>query len=151
VRRVRAVLQRVAGAHVTVDEREVGRIGLGLLVLLGIAHDDTREDADWLLHKLLDLRIFENEHGKFDRSLRDVGGAMLVVSQFTLLADTGKGRRPSFSAAARPEQAVPLYEHFVSQARAQGGRVATGEFGAHMQVHLINDGPVTFVLDSRGR
>jgi D-aminoacyl-tRNA deacylase len=148
---VRAVIQRVAAARVTVGERLVGAIGRGALVLLGIAQDDSEDDADWLLDKLLGLRIFENASGKFDNSLRDVRGELLTVSQFTLLADTTKGRRPSFSGAARPEQAIPLYEHFVTRARAQGVTVATGEFGAHMQVELINDGPVTIILDSKQR
>jgi D-tyrosyl-tRNA(Tyr) deacylase len=146
---MRAVIQRVATARVTVGERTVGVIGPGLLVFVGIATDDTAADADWVLDKLLDMRIFENDVGKFDRSLRESGGALLVVSQFTLLADTRKGRRPSFSAAARPEHAIPLYEHFAARARAQGVTVATGEFGAHMQVALVNDGPVTITLDSR--
>ena len=148
---MRAVVQRVSAARVTVDGRLVGSIGLGLLVLLGIAEDDTLGTADWLLDKLLDLRIFENERGKFDKSLREIEGELLVVSQFTLLADTRKGRRPSFSGAARPEHAVPVYEHVVARARAQGIRVATGEFGARMQVELVNDGPVTIVLDSAER
>ncbi len=149
--RVRAVLQRVSAARVTVDGRVTGEIGRGLLVLLGIAADDMHGDADWLLDKLLDLRIFENASGKFDQSLRDLRGALLVVSQFTLLADTRKGRRPSFTDAARPEHALPLYEHLVSRARAQGIAVATGEFGAVMKVELVNEGPVTIVLDSRER
>lgn len=147
---MRAVVQRVSRARVRVGERLVGEIGPGLAVLLGVAADDAPADADRLLDKLLDLRIFENEAGKFDRSLRECGGELLVVSQFTLLADTGKGRRPSFSAAARPELAVPLYERFVARARAAGVRVATGEFGARMEVTFVNDGPVTLVLDSRG-
>jgi len=148
---MRAIVQRVSRGRVTVDHRLAGAIGPGLLVLLGIAADDGEGEADWLIDKLLDLRIFENEHGKFDRSLREVGGELLIVSQFTLLADMRKGRRPSFSAAARPEHAVPLYEHVVARARAQGVTVATGEFGAHMQVELVNDGPVTIVLDSGER
>ena len=148
---MRAVVQRVAAARVTVAERMLGSIGDGLVVLLGVANDDTSDDGDWLLDKLLDLRIFENDSGKFDRSVRDVAGALLVVSQFTLLADTRKGRRPSFTDAARPDVAVPLYERFVTRARAQGVRVATGEFGAHMRVELTNDGPVTIILDSRDR
>ena len=148
---MRAVIQRVARARVTVDDRVVGAIGPGLLVFLGIAADDTEPDAHWLLDKLLDLRVFENEGGKFDRSVRDVNGELLVVSQFTLYADTRKGRRPSLSDAARPDHAVPLYERFVAAARARGTRVATGEFGAHMQVELINDGPVTITIDSRAR
>jgi D-tyrosyl-tRNA(Tyr) deacylase len=148
---MRAVIQRVTTARVTADDRVLGAIGQGLLVLLGIAADDTEADARWLLDKLLDLRIFENAVGKFDQSVRDVNGELLVVSQFTLYADTRKGRRPSFSAAARPEHAVPLYEGFVAAARARAVRVATGEFGAHMQVELVNDGPVTVTLDSRNR
>ncbi len=148
---MRAVVQRVSAARVTVGERLVGAIRRGLLVLVGIASDDTEAEADWLLDKLLDLRIFENEVGKFDKSLRDIRGELLLVSQFTLLADTGKGRRPSFTHAARPEQAVPLYQHLLQQARKQGTPVASGEFGAHMQVELINDGPVTILLDSKDR
>jgi D-tyrosyl-tRNA(Tyr) deacylase len=148
---MRAVIQRVVSARVTVDDRVVGAIGRGLLVFLGIAADDTEGDAQWLIDKLLELRIFENAVGKFDRSVCDVSGELLVVSQFTLYADTRKGRRPSFTKAARPEQAVPLYEGFVAAARARGVHVATGEFGAHMHVGLINDGPVTITLDSRNR
>lgn len=148
---MRAVAQRVSVARVTVDGRLVAAIRRGLLVLVGIAADDTRTEADWLLDKLLDLRIFENELGKFDKSLRDVHGELLLVSQFTLLADTRRGRRPSFSAAARPEQAIPLYEHLLQRARDTGITVASGEFGANMQVELTNDGPVTILLDSRDR
>ncbi len=148
---MRAVLQRVSTARVTVGGRVAGAIGAGVVALLGIAADDTEAEADWLLDKLLNLRIFANDNGKFDRSLRDGHGDLLVVSQFTLLADTRKGRRPSFTAAAPPERAIPLYEHFVALARAQGVTVATGEFGAHMQVELVNDGPVTILLDSSER
>ena len=148
---MRAVIQRVAAARVTVAGRLVGAIGRGVLVLLGVADDDALEDANWVLDKIVGLRIFENENGKFDQSLRDVQGELLAVSQFTLLAETGKGRRPSFTHAAPPEQAIPLYEHFVARARAEGMTVATGEFGAHMQVELVNDGPVTIILDSRQR
>ena len=148
---MRAVVQRVSRARVTIEDRTVGAIGPGLLVLLGIATTDTPPAADWLLDKVVDLRIFDNESGKFDRSLRELGRELLVVSQFTLLADTRKGRRPSFTAAALPERAVPLYEHFVARARAKGFTVATGEFGARMQVELVNDGPVTIVVDSAER
>ena len=148
---MRAVVQRVSRARVTVEERVVGAIGPGLLVLLGIAAEDTPPAADWLLDKVVGLRIFDDESGRLDRSLRDVGRELLVVSQFTLLADTRKGRRPSFTAAAPPEHAVPLYEHLVARARAQGFSVATGEFGARMQVELVNEGPVTIVLDSGER
>jgi len=148
---MRAVIQRVSAANITVAGRVIGAIRQGLLILLGVAAEDTEAEADWLLDKALDLRIFENEAGKLDRSARDIHGALLVVSQFTLLADTRKGRRPSFTAAARPEHAVPLYEHFVKRARAQGIPVETGEFGAHMEVALVNDGPVTLILDSQHR
>ncbi len=145
---MRAVLQRVASAAVHVDGRLAGNIGKGLVVLLGIAQRDSPVEADWILEKVLDLRVFENDSGRFDLSLRDVCGDLLVVSQFTLLADTRKGRRPSFSGAARPEHALPLYEHFVERCRATGLTVATGQFGAHMSVELINDGPVTILLDT---
>jgi len=148
---VRAVIQRVSTARVTIADTVVSAIGAGLLALIGIANDDTEETADWLIDKLLDLRIFENDQGKFDKSLHDIGGALLIVSQFTLLADTRNGRRPSFVAAARAERALPLYEHAVARARQCGVSVVTGEFGAHMQVTLVNDGPVTIVLDSRER
>jgi D-tyrosyl-tRNA(Tyr) deacylase len=148
---MRGVIQRVSAARVTVDGRVVGAIGRGLLLLLGIAAADAEADADWLVDKLVDLRIFENETGRFDRSLRELRGELLVVSQFTLLADTRKGRRPSFTNAASPEHAVPLYERVVARARAQGLTVATGAFGAHMHVELVNDGPVTIILDSRDR
>lgn len=148
---MRAVVQRVSAARVTVDQRIVGVIRRGLLALVGIARDDTLADADWLLDKLLDLRIFENDLGKFDKSLRDINGELLLVSQFTLLADTRKGRRPSFSDAAPSEHAVPLYEYLVRRSRGYGITVASGEFGAHMQVELTNDGPVTVLLDSSER
>ena len=148
---MRAVVQRVSAARVKVDERLVGAIRRGLLVLVGIAADDSLAEADWLLDKLLDLRIFENDLGKFDKSLRDIHGELLLVSQFTLLADTRKGRRPSFSDAARPEHAIPLYEHLLQRASDHGIAVASGEFGAHMQVELTNDGPVTILLDSKDR
>jgi len=148
---VRAVVQRVSQARVTVETQVVGSIGAGAVVLLGVAADDGEAEADWLVDKLLHLRIFENELGKFDRSLRDVHGELLVVSQFTLLADTGKGRRPSFSGAARPERAAPLYEYFVARARAHEVTVATGTFGAMMDVELVNHGPVTIILDTRDR
>jgi D-tyrosyl-tRNA(Tyr) deacylase len=148
---VRAVVQRVSTARVMVDGQVVGAIRRGLLVLVGIATDDTAAEADWLLDKLLDLRIFENELGKFDKSLREINGELLLVSQFTLLADTRKGRRPSFTDAARPEHAVPLYQRLLQRARDHGITVASGEFGAHMQVELVNDGPVTILLDSKDR
>jgi D-tyrosyl-tRNA(Tyr) deacylase len=139
---VRAVVQRVARAAVTPG----GAIGPGLCVLLGIAEGDDEEAVVRLAEKIARLRIFANDEGKFDRSLLDIGGAALVVSQFTLIADTAKGNRPSFSRAARPEVAEPLYETFCSGLRELGVEVAMGVFGAHMQVELVNDGPVTIVL-----
>jgi D-tyrosyl-tRNA(Tyr) deacylase len=144
---MRAVIQRVSRAAVTVAGRVVGRIDRGLLVLLGVTHGDTAEDARWLAEKVAGLRIFEDEQGKMNRDLADVGGAMLVVSQFTLYGDCRKGRRPSFTAAAPPEQAVPLYEAFVRAVRELGIAVQTGEFGATMQVELVNDGPVTLIVE----
>ena len=147
---MRAVVQRVTMARVTAGDRVLGAIDRGLLVLLGVGRADTRAEADWLLDKLLDLRVFENEAGKLDRSLCEVNGELLVISQFTLLGDVRKGRRPSFSDAAPPEQAIPLYEHFVARARARAVPVSTGEFGARMRVQLINDGPVTLIVDSPG-
>jgi D-tyrosyl-tRNA(Tyr) deacylase len=143
---VRAVVQRVLRARVVVGGETVGAIGTGLCVLLGVAADDTTAEAERLAGKLARLRIFENQAGKFDQSLLDVGGGALVVSQFTLIADTGKGNRPSFSGAAPPEQAEPLYEEFCDGLRGLGIGVETGVFGARMQVELLNDGPVTLVL-----
>jgi D-tyrosyl-tRNA(Tyr) deacylase len=140
---LRAVVQRVSRAQVTPG----GAIGPGLCVLLGVAEADGAVEADRLAGKVARLRIFENEEGKFDRSLLDVGGEALVVSQFTLIADTTKGNRPSFAGAARPEQAEPLYERFCAALEAAGVRVARGVFGAHMALELVNDGPVTIVLD----
>jgi D-tyrosyl-tRNA(Tyr) deacylase len=137
------VLQRVSRARVTPG----GAIGRGLCVLLGVGEADTAEVAARLAGKVARLRVFENDDGKFDRSLIDVGGEALVVSQFTLIADTAKGNRPSFSAAARPELAEPLYERFCEALEAEGVRVARGVFGARMEVELVNDGPVTIVLD----
>jgi D-tyrosyl-tRNA(Tyr) deacylase len=148
---MRAVIQRVARAEVSVAGEQIGGIGAGLVALLGIAAEDSEAEADWLLDKMLDLRIFQNADGKFDRSLRDTGGELLVVSQFTLIADTRKGRRPSFTGAARPEHAIPLYERFIARAREAGVVTASGRFGASMQVELVNDGPVTIVLDTGER
>ena len=140
---MRAVVQRVTRAQVTPG----GAIGAGLCVLLGVADSDDEAAADRLAGKVGRLRIFEGDDGKFDRSLLDTGGGALVVSQFTLIADTAKGNRPSFAAAARPERAEPLYERFAASLRALGVPVETGVFGARMQLELVNDGPVTIVLD----
>ncbi|MEM1354725.1 MAG: D-aminoacyl-tRNA deacylase [Planctomycetota bacterium] len=146
---MRILLQRVSHARVVVDDRDIGSIDLGCLLLLGITHDDSHQDADRLARKVANLRIFPNDAGKFDRSLIDVGGGALVVSQFTLFADTSQGNRPSFLGAARPEQASPLCDYFVQALRKQGiGRVETGQFAADMKVTLCNDGPVTLWLDT---
>ena len=145
---MKALIQRVSEASVEVDGRRVAEIGPGLLVLLGITHSDGMDDAAWLARKIPALRIFEDEAGLMNRSVFDIGGAVLVVSQFTLYADTRKGNRPSFVAAARPEQAEPLYEALVRHLRDMLGasRVGTGVFGAEMKVRLLNDGPVTIEL-----
>ena len=144
---MRAVVQRVASAQVSVAGEVRGEIGHGLCVLLGVARGDTASDAERLAGKVARLRIFENDEGRFDRSLLDTGGAALAVSQFTLIADTAKGNRPSFTEAAQPEEAEPLYEAFAAALRELGVDVQTGVFGARMAVELINDGPVTIVLD----
>jgi D-tyrosyl-tRNA(Tyr) deacylase len=144
---MRAVLQRVSRAAVRVDGETVGACGRGLLVLVGARHEDTSETAERLAAKLARLRIFPDEDGRFDRSLLDTGGEALVVSQFTVLAHTRKGNRPSFTDAAEPEVAEPLVEHFADALRALGVRVDTGVFGARMEVELVNDGPVTILLD----
>jgi D-tyrosyl-tRNA(Tyr) deacylase len=146
---MRAVIQRVARASVEVESQVVGRIGAGLLVLLGVAKSDDERDLLYLVEKLQTLRIFGDDQRKMNRTLTEVGGALLVVSQFTLLGDTSKGRRPGFDLAAPPEAARALYEEVVRRLRAVGLTVETGVFGAHMQVELLNDGPVTFLLDSR--
>jgi D-aminoacyl-tRNA deacylase len=144
---MRIVVQRVREASVAVDGRVVGSCGLGLVVLVGVARDDTTERAERLAGKVARLRIFENEDGRFDRSVVDVGGEVLAVSQFTLIADTQKGNRPSFTAAAEPAEAEPLYERFCGALADEGIQVARGVFGARMQISLVNDGPVTIVLD----
>src|SRR5579864_5483735 len=147
---MRVVLQRVKEAHVDVAGSTVGRIGPGLLILLGIAATDRQEDAGYLAEKVIQLRIFPDEAQKMNRSLVDLGYSLLVVSQFTLYGDCRKGRRPSFDQAAPPEQARGLYEYFVDRLRSRNLMVQTGVFQAEMEIHLINDGPVTFVLDSKG-
>jgi D-tyrosyl-tRNA(Tyr) deacylase len=143
---VRAVCQRVSEARVRVDGETTGEIGAGLCVLLGVAREDGEEEAARLAGKVARLRVFADAEGRFDRSLLDTGGAALVVSQFTLIADTTKGNRPSFAGAALPEQAEPLYQRFCAELRALGVAVETGVFGAKMEVELVNDGPVTIVL-----
>jgi D-tyrosyl-tRNA(Tyr) deacylase len=145
---LRAVIQRVAEARVRVEDEAVGEIGPGLCVLLGVARGDDQVGAERLAGRIARLRIFENDEGKFDRSVLDAGGAVLVVSQFTLIADTAKGNRPSFSEAAAPELAEPLYETFCAALAGLGVPVETGVFGARMHVALANDGPVTIVLDA---
>jgi D-aminoacyl-tRNA deacylase len=144
---MRAVCQRVSEARVTVHEEVVGEIGRGLLVLLGVAREDSAADADRLAAKVARLRIFEGDDGRFDRDVLEVGGAVLVVSQFTLIADTRKGNRPNFSAAAAPDHATVLYERFCERLAHAGATVERGVFGARMAVSLVNDGPVTIVLD----
>lgn len=146
-----ACVQRVSRASVVVEGENVGAINQGLLVLLGVAADDNEVDLRWLADKVVGLRIFNDDEGKMNRSLADVGGELLVVSQFTLLGDCRKGRRPSFIAAAPPEKAEQMYDEFVARARAGGLTVATGRFRAHMDVELVNDGPVTLLIDSRER
>jgi D-tyrosyl-tRNA(Tyr) deacylase len=146
---MRAVVQRVTRASVTVNGEEVGEIGNGLVVLLGIARDDTQKDAAYLVEKIAALRIFDDRAGVMNVSVKDVGGALLIVSQFTLYGDVRRGLRPSWIDAAAPEVAEPLYDSFVAQARQLIERVATGSFRAMMQVELVNDGPVTILLDSR--
>jgi D-aminoacyl-tRNA deacylase len=147
---VRAVVQRVSSARVLVDGRVVGEIGRGLLVLVGVGHDDTADDAVYMAAKVRDLRVFEGAEGKpMDQSVAAIGGTILVVSQFTLYGDVRRGRRPSFDAAAAPAAARELYEAFVRELRTAGLTVSTGEFQAMMQVELVNDGPVTILVDSR--
>lgn len=141
------LLQRVSEARVTVDGKVIGEVGKGLLVLVCAQREDTEENAEKLAKKILEYRIFEDENGKMNKSISDVGGELLVVSQFTLAADTSRGLRPSFTPAAAPDVGERLYEHFVSAVRQSSLKVETGEFGAHMQVGLVNDGPVTIWLE----
>lgn len=146
---MKALLQRVKQASVSIDDKRVASIGQGLVVLVGIANGDTEKDIAYLIQKIVNLRIFEDSDSKFNLSARDVNGELLIVSQFTLLADTRKGRRPSFTDAAPPAQAETLFEKFVAEARSSGLQVATGRFQQHMLVEIHNDGPVTVMLDSR--
>lgn len=148
---MRALLQRVTKASVTVDERTIARIGTGLVLLIGIASSDTDEDARYLLGKAVNLRIFPDDQGRFDVSAMESKAALLLVSQFTLYADTRKGRRPGFTSAAPPEQAQPMFERFVRMARETGLQVETGRFQEHMLVEIHNDGPVTIMLDTADR
>lgn len=147
--RMRAVVQRVTRASITVESETIGAIGAGLVVLLGVARDDTEKDAEYLAEKIAALRVFDDAEGRMNLSVKDVGGALLVISQFTLYGDVRRGLRPSWIEAAGPELAEPLYEFFVKRARADISEVATGRFRSMMQVELVNDGPVTILLDSR--
>jgi D-aminoacyl-tRNA deacylase len=144
---MRVVLQRVSRASVTIDGRVAGAIDRGFCLLVGFTHGDTAAQVDWMAEKVAGLRLFPDAEGKMNLGLAEVGGAVLVISQFTLYGDASKGRRPSFIDAARPETAIPLYERFVAALRATGVETATGEFGADMQVEIHNDGPVTLILD----
>jgi len=146
---MRAVIQRVKKSSVAVNDKIIGKIGSGLLVFLGVSREDEMKDADYLSEKIPNLRIFEDEKAKMNRSLLETGGEMLVVSQFTLIGECRKGRRPSFTKAARPDKAKELYEHFANQVRLKGVKVKTGQFRAFMAVSLINDGPVTLIVESQ--
>ena len=148
---MRIVLQRVAHASVTVEEKVIGKIQRGFLLLVGVTHDDAMEDMEYLVRKIVQMRIFEDEEGKLNRSIQDIGGEILSVSQFTLYADTKKGNRPSFSKAAPGDVAIEMFEQFNGLLRETGVPVETGQFGADMKVELLNDGPVTILLDSKTR
>lgn len=149
---MRIVLQRVSSASVTVEGQLMSKIGRGLLLLLGITQDDSEQDINWLVHKVTGMRIFNDDAGKMNLSIKDVGGSFIVVSQFTLYASTKKGNRPSYLDAAKPDIAIPLYEEFVDRLRSTSGlEVGTGVFGADMKVELLNDGPVTIIIDSKNR
>jgi D-aminoacyl-tRNA deacylase len=147
-KRMRTVVQRASRAQVSIDGRVKGRIGLGLVVFVGIRAEDSDSDLKWLAEKIVHLRIFEDDDGKMNRSLTDIGGEMLIISQFTLYGDCRKGRRPGFSAAAPPSIAEPLYQKFICEVETKGIQIATGTFQADMQIELVNDGPVTLLLDS---
>ena len=148
---MRVVLQRVSHASVTVEEKVIGKIQRGFLLLVGVTHDDAMEDMEYLVRKIVQMRIFEDEEGKLNRSIQDIGGEILSVSQFTLYADTKKGNRPSFSKAAPGDVAIEMFEQFNGLLRDTGVPVETGQFGADMKVELLNDGPVTILLDSKNR
>lgn len=146
---MKVVIQRVSHANVVVDNKITGEIGNGLMLLIGIEDTDTQSDADWLVKKILDLRIFSDEEGKMNRSVRDINGEILCISQFTLIADYKKGNRPSFIKAAKPEFAIPLFEYFKAEIAKSGLKTESGIFGADMKVSLLNDGPVTIVMNSK--
>ena len=148
---MRVVLQRVSHASVTVEEKVIGKIKRGFLLLVGVTHDDAMEDMEYLVRKIVQMRIFEDEEGKLNRSIQDIGGEILSVSQFTLYADTKKGNRPSFSKAAPGDVAIEMFDQFNGLLRETGIPVETGQFGADMKVELLNDGPVTILLDSKNR
>ena len=148
---MRAVIQRVSQAKVVVDDNTVGKIGKGFMILLGVHEEDTQADVDYLVGKISKLRVFEDDQQKMNRSIMDVGGEILSISQFTLFADTKKGNRPSFVQAAKPDTAIPLYEAFNEGLRQIGIPVETGIFGADMKCHLVNDGPVTIIIDSQNK
>ncbi|MGA2366982.1 MAG: D-aminoacyl-tRNA deacylase [Dehalococcoidia bacterium] len=148
---MKALLQRVTGAIVTVDDKVLGEIGSGFVVLLGVAADDSEKDADYLADKIVNLRVFNDDEGKFNLSALQVKAELLVISQFTLLADARKGRRPSFTSAALPDRAQTLYYYFIDKLSESGLRVEKGSFGAHMLVKILNDGPVTIMLDSKDK
>ena len=145
---MRAVLTRVKSASVAIDGEIVGKIGQGFLILLGVGPEDTEKECRYLAEKALSLRVFEDENGKMNKSLADIGGSILAVSNFTLYADCSRGRRPDFFHAAKPDVAIPVYEHFLEQIRSYGVPLETGEFGADMQIDHVNDGPVTLILDT---
>lgn len=149
---MRLVIQRVRSASVTIAERKISEIGYGFLILMGVEDSDTEEDIEWLSQKLVNLRVFDDDQGVMNKSIQDIGGEMIIVSQFTLHASTKKGNRPSYIRASKPDFAVPMYDKLVSRVKEKySGKILTGEFGAEMQVELINDGPVTIIIDSKLR
>lgn len=148
---MRIIIQRVTNASVSVESSCIGKISSGFLVLLGISIDDTKEDADYLVKKLVNLRVFTDENDKMNLSIKDINGELLIISQFTLYANCRDGNRPSFINAAKPDVAIPLYEYFISECRKHIPNVQTGKFGAHMEVELVNNGPVTITIDSKNR
>ena len=148
---MQVVIQRVKDSRVSIGDKLISKTGKGILVFLGIEKEDTQNDADYLVSKIINLRIFDDPYGKMNLSVKDINGEILIISQFTLLGDCRKGRRPSFANAAEPEKAESLYQYFISQVRVNNIAVSTGKFQAKMDVHILNDGPVTFILDSKNR